>query len=644
MTQDPLKAVILTALSDEFKAVRKFVKQPHKVRHSEGNVYEQGTFAANGREWQVGIVQTGAGDSKSALQTERAISYFEPDVVLFVGVAGGLKDVAIGDVVAAEKVYGYESGKAEQEFKPRPEIELSGFSFIEEAKAEERSENPAWLNRLGNLPQPIPRLRVGPIAVGEKVVASKESDVYKFLRQNYSDAIAVEMEGYGFLKAVNSRGRPLPAIVIRGISDLIDNKNDGVNQESEEVLQQKAARHASALAFQLLATYNPHQGITGAILPPPQVEAQFWNDLFASLQATDINVLKMALEDVLIASKRDYPLEQVDTLSALQEVLRKFDDKDLAIGWVKRLFERGEQAPEADTLSTVPASLRAWYEANQPSEPLPEENAAPGYLLVTLDPIDDEDNVRLTAELHVDGETRRTDFVPPGTTCSVEDVCDYLSEVILKAGEVCAVEIFLSWQHLDQPVHQWKIRSSRRTRGRRNERALWRIPRNTLVRSLDRLQDEDRSVEWLSELEKRLNQIQALTTAVAEAEICCCDCITEDFFEGVLDKKLIFKFLSTLPEDKDDLADLLYEVVESMVPIWGWAYKSPTDLADFTERVDRLLTGHENLRESAMLAQLILDQRSDLQELGLLFDCHTRIPKLPALAVDESGQLRQPAA
>ena len=81
-----------------------------------------------------------------------------------------------------------------------------------------------------------------------------------------------------------------------------------------------------------------------------------------------------------------------------------------------------------------------------------------------------------------------------------------------------------------------------------------------------------------------------------------------------------------------------------MVPIWVWAYKSPTDLADFTERVDRLLTGHENLRESAMLAQLILDQRSDLQELGLLFDCHTRIPKLPALAVDESGQLRQPAA
>ena len=644
MTQYPLKAVILTALPDEFKSVRKFVQHPHQVRHPLGNVYEQGTFAANGQEWQVGIVQTGAGDSKSALQTERAISHFEPDVVLFVGVAGGLKDVEIGDVVASTKVYGYESGKAEQEFKPRPEFGLSGFSFIEEAKAEERSANPAWLNRSGSLSQPAPQLKVGPIAVGEKVVASKESDVYKFLRQNYSDAIAVEMEGYGFLEAVNSRGRPLPAIVIRGISDLIDNKNDDIHQEPESIRQQKAARHASALAFQLLATYNPDQSITGTILLPTQVESQFWDELFASLQVADIDFLKMALEDALIASKRDYPLGQINTLSALQEVLRKFDDKALAIDWVKRICERVEQALEGDTLFTVPLSLHAWYESNQLSEALPEESAAPSYLLVTLDPVDDEDNVRLTAELHVDGEMRRTDFVPPGTTCSIEDVCDHLSKVIPQAGEVSAVEIFLSWQHLNQPVHQWKIRASRRTSGQRNKRELWRIPRNTVVRSLDRLKDEYWSEEWLSELEKRLEQLQDLKTAVAEAEICCRDCISEDLFEGLLDRKLIFKFLSTLPEDKGDLADLLYEVVESKVPIWFWAYELPANLTDFAERVDRLLAQHENLRESAMLAQLILDQRSDFQELGLLFDCHLRIPQLPTLAVDASGQLRQPAA
>lgn len=66
---------------------------------------------------------------------------------------------------------------------------------------------------------------VAPITAGEKVVASIQSDIFHFLRASYNDVIVVEMEGFGFLSAVFAYPN-IKAIVIRGISDLIKDKND----------------------------------------------------------------------------------------------------------------------------------------------------------------------------------------------------------------------------------------------------------------------------------------------------------------------------------------------------------------------------------------------------------------------------------
>jgi nucleoside phosphorylase len=240
------RAVILTALSVEYLAVRAHLDELREEVHSQGTVYERGRFLAEGQCWEVGIVEVGAGNPGSAVEAERAIAYFSPDVIFFVGVAGGIKDVRIGDVVAATEVYSYEFGKAGETFQTRPKSRDADYGLEQRARAEARKGD--WLKRLARVSDPAPGVFVSPIAAGEKVIASRQSEVFQLLRSHYEDAIAVEMEGFGFLSVVRGH-KQVDAIVIRGISDLIDGKEEA----DRGGLQEMAACHASAFAFQMLS-------------------------------------------------------------------------------------------------------------------------------------------------------------------------------------------------------------------------------------------------------------------------------------------------------------------------------------------------------------------------------------------------------
>lgn len=246
------RAVILTALPVEYMAVRTHLADLREEIHPQGTIYERGKFVANATSWEVGIVEVGAGNAGAAVEAERAIAYFNPSVIIFVGVAGGIKDVALGDVVAATKVYGYESGKAKQKFQPRPDLGLSTYNLIQRARAESKKSD--WLQRLASPSSSTPRVFVAPIAAGEKVIASTQSSIFKFLQLNYGDAVAVEMEGRGLLQAAHANHQ-VSALVIRGISDLIDGKSEADADGSQEI----AARNASAFAFEILAKLDVNE-------------------------------------------------------------------------------------------------------------------------------------------------------------------------------------------------------------------------------------------------------------------------------------------------------------------------------------------------------------------------------------------------
>jgi energy-coupling factor transporter ATP-binding protein EcfA2 len=138
-------------------------------------------------------------------------------------------------------------GRAGPQFEPRPASWRTDYALEQRARAEAHERR--WLARLRAAPDLVPQVFVKPLAAGEKVVASRRSEVYHFLRSRYGDAVAVEMEGHGFSHALHSSR--VRGMIIRGISDLIEHK--AVADASGS--QQRAAAHAAAFAFEVLAHF-----------------------------------------------------------------------------------------------------------------------------------------------------------------------------------------------------------------------------------------------------------------------------------------------------------------------------------------------------------------------------------------------------
>jgi len=244
---DAVSVIVLTALRLECLAVLTHLTDLREEVLESGTVVEVGTLRMKGGPVRVGVVEAGAGNIPVAATAQEVFSHFKPAAVLFVGVAGGIKDVRVGDVVAATRVYGFESGKAADDFLSRPDVAMSSNRLIQRARAEARKER--WRERLEPVSgSPVAhQVYIGPIAAGSQVIASTRSPLYQFLVQHYSDALAVEMEGRGFLEA--AWRNQIDALVVRGISDLIDKKSESDATGSQPL----AARNAAAFAFEVIA-------------------------------------------------------------------------------------------------------------------------------------------------------------------------------------------------------------------------------------------------------------------------------------------------------------------------------------------------------------------------------------------------------
>lgn len=243
-------AVILTSHPAVYQQILAFLHSVKEEEHPQGTIYDVGFFSTDNGELQVALVEINLGNNQAAMETERAINYFNPKIVFFAGLAVGIKNLKTGDVVISTKIYGYESGKVIPEtFQPSPSVGNPSYRLEQRARAIARRED--WLDKIDPVPFPKPIVHLGALAAGEKEILSSESDIIRLLQTHYSDALAIEMEGRGFLESVRANEN-INAIVVRGISRLLDeNEHADVGE-----IEKTSAKHAVAFVFEMLAKSN----------------------------------------------------------------------------------------------------------------------------------------------------------------------------------------------------------------------------------------------------------------------------------------------------------------------------------------------------------------------------------------------------
>ncbi len=115
-------SLFITAVPEEMEAVRAHLyDRSEQTEPRTKTLFATGKFKAADCTSEIFIAEVGKGNASAASVTSVGLFAIEPDVEFLIGVAGGCKDVAKGDVVVADKVYHYETG-AEGDVQAPPEF------------------------------------------------------------------------------------------------------------------------------------------------------------------------------------------------------------------------------------------------------------------------------------------------------------------------------------------------------------------------------------------------------------------------------------------------------------------------------------------------------------------------------------------
>lgn len=171
----------------------------------------------------------------SAALTTKVIYNFRPRYLFMTGIAAATnrKDVSLGDILVADKVWDGASGKLKTDEEGNdifyPDFHELPLDTDIQAIIKRLSNNRELLNSIemkyeneSCKPKTRLRLHLGPIASVPAVLSSKDS-VYN-LEKHCRKLLGIEMEGYGLYYAANNSARPRPkyVVLIKSVSDYAD--------------------------------------------------------------------------------------------------------------------------------------------------------------------------------------------------------------------------------------------------------------------------------------------------------------------------------------------------------------------------------------------------------------------------------------
>jgi len=229
--------VILTAVDREYEKMRERLSNFVREDIDGGNRYEIFQESIGSHKVNVIIGMTGQGNSEASARTTHAIKQYDPILVVFVGTCGFIKDAQIGDIVVVTRAYDFLRGKdTDLGFNAKPvgkEITSIFRSYCQSLSQK--------INR-GELQSEIfagTSIHLGPVASSSVIVAGDHTQTKELIRRNYHDAIAVEMEGFGFHTAVYENNYH-NAVVIRGVTDDAANKDNLSDRDIQPKVMEKA--------------------------------------------------------------------------------------------------------------------------------------------------------------------------------------------------------------------------------------------------------------------------------------------------------------------------------------------------------------------------------------------------------------------